>query len=109
MPEPWETPKGQACIEKWIAESMAKLNKHVGNSTFNANKPWSIDQYGAVVGRHVASVPGGPTDFPHFGYNKYHWMWAHYQATEPSEWHTVEWRAAKIAPLQSFVLACMAK
>jgi hypothetical protein len=108
MPEPWETPKGQACIEKWIAESMAKLNKHVGKPQFNARKPWSIDQYGAVVGRGISSS-GAPTDFPHFGNNKYHWMWAHYKATEPSEWHTAEWRAAGIVPLQSFVLACMAK
>jgi len=108
MPEPWETPQGQACFERWIAESMAKLNRHVGSDHFNRSKPWGIDQYGATVSRSVASVPGGPTDFPHFGYNKYRWMWAHYPATEPSEWPTAEWRAAGITPLRAFVLACIA-
>jgi hypothetical protein len=108
MPEPWETPKGVACIDKWIATAMAKLNKHAGSPGFNARKPWSINQYGAVVGGGISSA-GAPDNFPHFNNNKYYWMWAHYKATEPSEWTAAEWRAAAIPPLQSFVLACIEK
>ena len=108
MPEPWETPKGRACIDKWIAETVAKLNKYSGSASFNARKPWSINQYGVIEGRGLHSV-GAPDNFGNFKYDKYFWMWAHYKATEPAEWSWAEWRALGIPPLQSYVLACMAK
>jgi hypothetical protein len=46
--EPWQTPEGRACIEKWISAAMAKLNAYDGSEDFNARKPWRINQYGLV-------------------------------------------------------------
>ena len=56
MPEPWETPEGRACIDRWVTDSMSRLNRYQGNAQFNSRKPWSINKYGVLEGHH----PGGP-------------------------------------------------
>src|SRR5207244_3014391 len=49
--EPWNTPQGQACFDKWIQEAMGKLNAYKSaNNDFNLRKPWSINKYGVLEG-----------------------------------------------------------
>ncbi|MFE3226984.1 hypothetical protein [Nocardia sp. NPDC059228] len=108
MPQPWETPQGQACIEKWIAVSMAKLNAFDGSPEFNARKPWSINQYGVLEGGpHGPHSTHAPDDFPEHGNNKYWWMWDHMVPVGPfGTWASPDWEAAHIESIQSFVKTC---
>ncbi len=108
---PWDTPAGQVCFERWISESMAKLNAYDGGSEFNGRKPWSINRYGVLEGnpqfgpRSVAA----PDNFPQYDYNKYWWMWDQYIPTGPlGTWRWPEWNGAGVAPLRPFVLSCIA-
>lgn len=107
---PWETPQGQACFERWIAYAMAKLNAYNGGADFNARKPWSINRYGILEGR----PPAGPTSayapdaFPRYNYNRYWWIWDHYNP-EPGSglWRVPEWNGAGIVGVQSYVAKCL--
>src|SRR4051812_6108919 len=103
MPEPWETPVGQACIEKWIAVATAKLNSHVGSEEFNLRKPWGYNQYGILIGRGISS-PGMPDLFPEYGYNKYHFMWGTYPPDDFPD--TRDFAAAGVPHFHGFVLSC---
>jgi len=109
---PWDTPAGQACFERWISESMAKLNTYDGGDEFNGRKPWSINRYGVLEGnpqfgpRSVAA----PDNFPQYNYNKYWWMWDQYIPTGPlGTWRWPEWNGAGVASLRPFVLNCIAQ
>lgn len=104
MAEPWQTGEGRARIDQWIAVSMARLNAYQGNAGFNGNKPWSINKYGVLEGRHVHSN-GAPVNFAQYNYDRYHYMWDHWiPAGANATWKWPEWNAAGIEPLRTFVL-----
>ena len=108
---PWEIPQGQACFEQWIADSMARLNRHQGPAEFNARKPWSINRYGVLEGntRIGPTSPYAPDDFPSLGYNKYWWMWEHYLPSSSFDpgWRDANWNAAGVPRLREFVNDCV--
>lgn len=106
---PWETAQGQACFEKWISESMAKLNAYNGNADFNARKPWSINKYGVLEGnaqfgpRSVAA----PDNFPQYNNNKYWWMWDNWiPVNADGTWRSAEWNGAGIENIRTYVTKC---
>jgi hypothetical protein len=109
MANPCETPEGQACFERWIAISMAKLNAVDGSPEFNGRKPWSINRYGVLEGGpHGPHSVHAPDDFPEHGNNKYWWMWdAWTPAGFDGSWTYPEWNTAGIESVQSFVLKCL--
>ena len=82
-PNPWDTPVGQACFERWIADATSRLNKYNGDKEFNGRKPWSINRYGIVEGnpKYGPTSVAAPDDFPRFNYNRYWWIWEHYKYT----------------------------
>ena len=51
--QPWQTPEGRACIDRWIRNTTSRLNSYNGDTEFNSRKPWSINQYGLFVGRGI--------------------------------------------------------
>lgn len=108
--EPWETPEGQACFERWISVAMGKLNAYKGNAEFNGRKPWSINnKYGTLEGSpHGPHSVSMPDDFPFHNYNKYWWMWDHYYVPPNSVWNDPNWNAAGVPSIRQFVLDCMA-
>ncbi len=106
---PWETTAGQACFEKWISESMSKLNAYNGSADFNARKLWSINRYGVLEGnpqvgpRSVAA----PDNFPQYNNNKYWWMWDNWiPAGTNGTWTFPEWNGAGIENIRTFVTRC---
>ena len=106
---PWETPEGQACFERWIAVAMGKLNAYDGTAEFNGRKPWSINKYGVLEGGpHGPHSVGMPDAFPAFGYNRYWWMWAHYLVSGDGLWPNANWNGAGVPALQPFVTDCLA-
>jgi len=106
--EPWETPEGQACFEKWITVAMGKLNAYKGNADFNGRKPWSINKYGMPEGGpHGPHSVAMPDDFPFHNYNKYWWMWDHHIVSSVGEWGDPNWNRAGIPALQAFVKKCL--
>ena len=108
---PWDTPVGQTCFERWIAVSMAKLNAYNGSADFNARKPWSINKYGVLEGnaQFGPHSVAAPDDFPQHGNNKYWWMWDQWvPAGANGRWVYDEWNLAGVESIQSFVPKCMA-
>lgn len=106
---PWETPQGQACFERWITESMAKLNAYNGGAEFNGRKPWSINKYGVLEGRPGVgpTSSGAPDNFPQYNNNKYWYMWdAWAPANADGTWRYPEWNGAGIENIRTFVTRC---
>ena len=109
-PNPWDTPIGQQCFEKWIAESMAKLNAYDGRQDFNLRKPWSINQYGILEGFGPAGPRSiaPPDDFKDHNYNKYWEMWDLWTKKGPNvTWGNPEWDGAGIEDIRSYVTRCV--
>jgi hypothetical protein len=107
-PRPWDTPQGRACFERWIAESMAKLNAFNCNAEFNARKPWSLNKYGLLEGTPSPHSVHAPDDFPKHGNNKYWWMWDQWvPAGANGHWLYPERVGAKVESIGSFVLKCL--
>jgi hypothetical protein len=106
-PPPWDTPQGRACFDRWIAYAMAKLNAYKGGEQFNARKPWSINQYGILAGnpRFGPSSVHAPDGFERYNYNRYWWIWDHYNPTP--YWEVPEWDGAGIEGVQSYVTKCL--
>lgn len=107
---PWETPQGQACFERWITESMAKLNAYNGNAEFNGRKPWSINKYGVLEGRPGVGPTsvGAPDNFPQYNNNKYWWMWdAWVPSNADGTWRYPEWNGAGIENIRTYVTRCV--
>lgn len=105
---PWDTPQGQACFERWISEAMSRLNAYNGSSEFNARKPWRINKYGLLEG----SRPGGPyspyapDNFRFYNNNKYWYMWDIVGYNNPSN---ANWIGARIPPLRDYVRRCLSR
>jgi hypothetical protein len=104
--EPWETPAGSACFERWIAEATTRLNAYPGDAEFNSRKPWRFNEYGLLVGRGVFSNYA-PDDWGKCGGNRYCYMWWLLDYTQGFGPRWPVWQAAAIPPLQSFVQACL--
>jgi hypothetical protein len=69
---PWDTPEGQACFERWIAEATRLFNAYNGSPEFSARKPWSFNKYGILEGSpYGPHSVHAPDDFPFFSNNKY--------------------------------------
>ena len=112
MPEPWETPEGRACIEKWIAESMSLLNKHDGGDEFNGRKPWSINKYGLLEGRRPAGPysVAAPDNFHQYNNDKYWYMWDYWIPTGAlGNWKWEKLTDAGVESIQAFVGGCLGK
>jgi hypothetical protein len=110
-PEPWQTPQGRACIDRWIAASMTKVNAYQGGAEFNARKPYSINQYGLLEGRRPFGPFSvhAPDDFPQYHNDKYEYMWAQWiPRGEDGHWAWSEWNGAGVEALHSFVEKCLA-
>ncbi len=110
-PEPWATPQGRACIDRWISVSMAKLNAYDGGAEHNGRKPWTINQYGILEGRRPAGAfsVAAPDNFRDYGYDRYAYMWATWIPAGPlGTWRWPAWNGAEIEALQAFVLKCLA-
>jgi LCCL domain-containing protein/PAN domain-containing protein len=108
---PWDTPQGQACFERWIAYAMARLNAYNGSQDFNGRKPWSINKYGVLEGnpQFGPHSVAAPDDFPRYNYNRYWWIWDHYNPDPNSGWRVAEWNGAGIEGVASYVLRCVAQ
>lgn len=106
---PWDTPQGQACFERWISESMALLNSYDGTEEFNGRKPWSINRYGLLEGNPLYGPMSvaAPDDFHYYDNNRYWWMWAHYKWDPYLGWDDPNWNGAGVPPLQSYVQDCI--
>lgn len=110
MPEPWETPEGRACIDRWVTDSMSRLNRYQGNAQFNSRKPWSINKYGVLEGHHPGGPVsnGAPDDFAQYNYDRYRYMWAMWiPAGANATWIWPEWNAAGVAALHAYVQRCL--
>lgn len=109
MPEPWETSQGRACIDRWVTESMSKLNRYSGGDEFNSRKPWSINRYGVLEGRGGPVSNGAPDNFPQYNYDRYHYMWDMWiPAGSNGSWRWPEWNGAGIESIRPFVQRCVA-
>ncbi|MBI4670367.1 MAG: hypothetical protein HY741_01690 [Chloroflexi bacterium] len=109
-PNPWETPVGQQCFEKWITESMSKLNAYNGSSEFNGRKPWSINKYGILEGGTAAGPRSvyAPDDFKDHGNNKYWEMWDLWVPKGANgSWGDPAWDGAGIENIRSYVTRCV--
>jgi hypothetical protein len=108
---PWDTPQGQACFERWISEAMSRLNAYKGSSEFNARKPWSINKYGVLEGRPPFGPHSvyAPDDFRFHNNNKYWWMWDNYPPSYCSDWQNSDWKGAKVPFLRDFVRRCLSQ
>jgi hypothetical protein len=105
---PWDTPEGQACFERWIAEATRLFNAYNGSPEFSARKPWSFNKYGILEGSpYGPHSVHAPDDFPFFSNNKYWWMWAHYTASGFDSWHDPVWDGAGIPHLHEYVTKCL--
>ncbi|MCB1496305.1 MAG: hypothetical protein KDJ86_10995 [Bauldia sp.] len=69
--------EGRTCTDQWIAEATRRLNIHDGGPRYNARKPWSVNQYGIVVGKGIESAYE-PDDWAEKGGTRETWMWATY-------------------------------
>lgn len=105
---PWDTTLGQNCFEQWIDVAMSALNGYDGSSSFNGNKPYSINKYGVLEGRNFHSVRA-PDDFgPVYHNNKYWFMWDFWNTWNPvSGWPNDAWDAAGVPSLRGFVNDCI--
>jgi len=100
----WSHPKSAYCFKKWITVATTRLNNYQGSQDWNANKPYSINQYGEWQGAHTKKEYP-PIDYFHYQ-NRYHWMWRHYRMT-PLGWSVPEWNNAKVPELQELITDCM--
>lgn len=110
-PNPWDTPAGQACFERWISESMAKLNAFNGTKEFNGRKPWSINQYGILEGGPAAGPRSvyAPDDFKDHNNNRYWEMWDLWVPRGANAtWGDANWDGAGIENIRSYVTRCVA-
>lgn len=110
---PWETPVGQNCFERWISEAMSKVNVYNGSKSFNDNKPYSINKYGILEGRSFRSV-FAPDNFRDYNNNKYWYMWDYWNGWGPvtgwpDQGATQFWDAAGVPSLRNFVNDCVAQ
>jgi len=105
---PWDTPHGQACFESWIRESMSRMNAYNGDEEFNARKPWSINKYGLLQAKGIGSV-GAPEDFHDHNYNRYWWIWDHYNAPSSTGWEDNNWNGAQVPPIREYVNKCISQ
>ncbi|MFO0981480.1 MAG: hypothetical protein U1E76_06950 [Planctomycetota bacterium] len=106
--QPWQSPAGQACFERWIEQAMRRLNDYDGSEEFNSRKPWRINQHGLVEGneRYGPRASGPPADWARHE-NKYHWMWEHYLVDAEAKWRAPDWNGAQVPPLRDYVLRCL--
>jgi len=104
--QPWETPQGVSCFERWIAEASARLNAYNGDLDFNARKPWGFNQYGILVGRGISSNYA-PDNWAQVGGNKYWWMWENRDYVNGFGARWPVWGIVGIPPLRDYVLRCM--
>ncbi|MCA9840255.1 MAG: hypothetical protein KC422_25315, partial [Trueperaceae bacterium] len=109
---PWETPSGPACFERWIKTSSALLNSYQGTPDFNSRKPWSFNQYGLIEGGTEAGPKSvyAPDTWAQYGNNKYAYMWIELYRFDDAYpyWANADWQGAGISGLRYFVLQCLA-
>jgi hypothetical protein len=105
---PWESPAGQACFERWINDSMSRLNSYQGNQEFNARKPWSINRYGILEGNRALGPTSvaAPDNFPQYRNNRYWYMWDYWHAPG-GFWKVNEWNAARLPDIRDYVTRCV--
>jgi hypothetical protein len=108
--DPWNTPQGQACFEKWIQDAMGKLNAYKSpNQDFNLRKPWSINKYGVLEGgggKGPTSV-AAPDNFRDYKFNRYWWMWDNYVQDANGRWNDANWNNAGVPSLRDYVMRCV--
>ena len=106
--EPWATPQGRACIDKWANEAMRRINSHKGSSDFNARKLWFINRYGVLNGnpKYGPTSTAAPDDFRQYGNNKHRYMWRYWHVAS-GYWRWPEWRAAGVPHIRPYVLSCI--
>jgi hypothetical protein len=102
---PWETPQGQACFERWIQEATARLNNADGGQEFNSRKPWQFNQYGLIVGRGMHSNYA-PDAWGQYRGNRYWFMWDLIDYTTGFGARWPPWQAAGVPPLRPYVTNC---
>ncbi len=102
--EPCDTPKGQACLEEWIALFARLANGYDGSDDYNGRKPWSINRYGLMQGGTAAGPFSAfaPDDFPQYRNNRCHWMWGH-----PDIYTASPFPEAGVPDLQPYIESCM--
>ncbi len=110
-PEPWETPRGRACIDRWAAVAAAKLNAYQGTAEHNGRKAWNFHpQYGTLQGnpRTGPTSFNAPDNFVDYGYNKHWYMYASWTPAGPSgTWTYPAWNGAAVESIQSYVPKCL--
>lgn len=106
---PWDTPQGQACFERWISEAMGKLNAYNGRDEFNGRKPWSINKYGILEGNPRTGPRSvyAPDNFRDYNNNKYWYMWDYWVTDANGYWRDPEWNGAGVPALRSYVTSCV--
>jgi hypothetical protein len=106
---PWDSPVGKNCFERWISEAMSKVNSYNGTQAFNNNKPYRINQYGLLEGKSFHSV-AAPDNFRDYNFNKYWYMWDWWNTwSSITGWPDNNWDGAGVPPLRSFVNECIAQ
>ncbi len=102
---PWEAPRGPACFEEWIGVATGTLNGFNFGSEGNAQKPWSINQYGIPVHRFLRSEYA-PDNWADYDGNRYWYMWANYDHDD-TRWGWDDWNRADVPLLRPYVLECL--
>ena len=103
--QPWETAGGEACFERWIADTEARLNRVDGDRSHNNRKPWHFNQYGLIVGQGGHSV-GPPDNWMQKGGNRHAYMWDIGEYTQVGiTWPN--WSLAGVQPLRPYIYSCV--
>ena len=103
---PWETPQGRALIDRWAAETAAKVNAYNGSPAYNARKPYAFNKYGIFEDMYLHSA-FAPDDFKDHGNDRAHYMWDIWIPAS-SGWDRKEWNEIGIPPLRDYVLKALA-
>ena len=105
--EPWQTPGGRACIDRWIGDTTSRLNRYNGDAEFNGRKPWRITRYGLFAGRTDRSNYE-PDNWVRYSADRYHWMWGNYTSElQFPGWSNVHFDRAQVIGLRYFVRSCV--
>lgn len=107
--EIWQTPLGRQCIEEWIGDTTSRLNRYRGSRGHEANKPWSINNYGIFIGRNITQNYEPDTWWSVFGGDKHHFMWgALYQSeARTPDWGNADFNAAGVWGMRWYTRKCV--
>ncbi len=106
---PYETALGRACIDRWTQYTARTLNSYSGDANYNAQRPWSINQYGLFASRSGGSAfePDGWASQYNADRATFLWL-THTEMSPVPTWSNPNFNAAGLAHLRPWVLSCIA-